>query len=893
MLLPSAPASLRKAMLAEGHKLQSLKNPCLAAVLAVQDDEGSSILLTEDVRGGSLADRIHAGLTPVDASEAVAILRPLLTGLAALHGAGVTHGALRPEHMRYRDDGLLHPVLTGYFATPPMKVGESDESMQTMAFARISQSKISGYLSPEQLGSDPCRSPASDVFSMGTVAWELLAGVNPFASVSHDDLAHKITTGARLGLRDVVLDVPSSMIALIERAMATDPGARFRDARELLAALDEVALTGAELGGAESDFAKRWRSRAGGTPPRAPQRGRRQTSPNALRTADPDIPRRGPDLPFIVAPEEDEPTSPTQMDAFAEQGEWAREELDDEDPSTAETGGALPRLATGEAPWDVAGDPWSWPAVDPQTDEAMQAAFAPPAPKSASPAPMPAERRAPGPTLISPDPPTDDSQTWPAVDEATEESVELAFKPASIPKDDTDADVEPTWDWSGSKADALLQALDAPTEHVEPSGTHAAISRPREPTPGEPPEHRPHPPAVAGRPELTEDAPVETATESSPDEVVSMRIRGVAAAAAPSSGGGGFFSIDNKFLRVLGGAVVLLVPISWRLLNMYFDATDVIDEPTVFQLEDPEPVVQAAAEAQQVVPIRKKVDVDYELVDIQPEPGFLVGSLQTEPGRDGDEARLDAHLSPFRIGRYEVSQGTWKRVMGTNPVEDEVDSWQGRESMRVRCSTFGVADELPVTCVSWFEAVRFANRMSNLNGLKPVYEIRGADVRWLPEANGYRLPTETEWEVAARAGGSKRFGSTDKPAELCASVVGATRWTLATYVHIKVEDPLPCEVDPGSLPVGSKQPNAFGLHDALGNVSEWVFDIYDPRGVQDTNPNRPRRAMPRPGGIQRVVRGGSWASGAADLRAAARTPGVAGDRSYLVGLRLARSGVGN
>jgi formylglycine-generating enzyme required for sulfatase activity len=126
---------------------------------------------------------------------------------------------------------------------------------------------------------------------------------------------------------------------------------------------------------------------------------------------------------------------------------------------------------------------------------------------------------------------------------------------------------------------------------------------------------------------------------------------------------------------------------------------------------------------------------------------------------------------------------------------------------------------LPVESVSWWDAVRFCNALSERTGRTPAYAIRGEDVEWDTGAEGYRLPTEAEWEHACRAGTTgPRYGPLDD--------IAWHRGNSGERIH----------------EVNGKQPNAWGLHDMLGNVWEWCWDLYDPTVY----------------GTYRVLRGGGW-----------------------------------
>ena len=182
---------------------------------------------------------------------------------------------------------------------------------------------------------------------------------------------------------------------------------------------------------------------------------------------------------------------------------------------------------------------------------------------------------------------------------------------------------------------------------------------------------------------------------------------------------------------------------------------------------------------------------------------------------------------PFYIGKYEVTQAEWKRVMGTNP-----SVYQGS---RVR----GDASRHPVDNVTWADAQAFVRR---LNALEP-----GAR---------YRLPTEFEWEYAARAG-----------------VTGEPSWDDIRANAWQADADLG-----GTHPVGTKPANAWGLHDTLGNVWEWVADYYNERLFADS--------VPPASGKTHVLKGGSFIS---DVKNATWSTHAGGPGSgFDVGLRVVR-----
>ncbi len=177
-------------------------------------------------------------------------------------------------------------------------------------------------------------------------------------------------------------------------------------------------------------------------------------------------------------------------------------------------------------------------------------------------------------------------------------------------------------------------------------------------------------------------------------------------------------------------------------------------------------------------------------------------------------------------------------------------------------------DNLPVERVSWYDAVEFCNRLSRKEGLTPEYTISGKDVTWNRSADGYRLPTEVEWEYAARGGNKSRgyrFSGSDDPKEVA--------WYSANSGE-------------KTHPVGQKKPNELGIYDMSGNVWEWVWDWYDSDHYSSSPASDP--TGPYTGSL-RVLRGGSWRSDARDLRSANRSSGGPSVSLINLGFRIVRT----
>lgn len=272
----------------------------------------------------------------------------------------------------------------------------------------------------------------------------------------------------------------------------------------------------------------------------------------------------------------------------------------------------------------------------------------------------------------------------------------------------------------------------------------------------------------------------------------------------------------------------------------------------------------------------------YALVDIAP-GRFFLGSDASERGRGADETLHPVNLSQgIAMGAAEVSQGLYEELMGTNPAREEAQSGQGGA-----CSKWGVEPDLPVFCVTWTEALRFANALSEKHGLEPAYAFDGEQVRWNREATGYRLPTEAEWEYAARAGTTATWGDHSESKRVCRTANVSNGSTRLRYRAWLTWPTFRCDDHFVALaPVGALGPNAWGLHDMVGNVAEWVWDEYAPyapNGIT-SDPSGPLHTTGR-----HVVRGGSWDTTPDATRIAHRNALDRESRQMRVGFRVVRN----
>jgi formylglycine-generating enzyme required for sulfatase activity len=237
---------------------------------------------------------------------------------------------------------------------------------------------------------------------------------------------------------------------------------------------------------------------------------------------------------------------------------------------------------------------------------------------------------------------------------------------------------------------------------------------------------------------------------------------------------------------------------------------------------------------------------------------FMMGSPASEVSRDSDEVQHQVTVSNFFMGKYEVTQKEWVALMGTNPSDFK-------------------GDNLPVENVSWYDAVEYCNARSRKEGLTPAYTISGSGnnrtVTWNRNANGYRLPTEAEWEYACRVGTTTPFYTGNNITTNQANYDGDypyNRNAKGTYRG-------------KTTAVGSFAANAWGLYDLHGNVWEWCWDWYG--GYSSNAQTDPVGAS---SGAYRVLRGGSWDGYGQVLRSAFRDYGTPSGRDNYLGFRLAR-----
>jgi formylglycine-generating enzyme required for sulfatase activity len=332
---------------------------------------------------------------------------------------------------------------------------------------------------------------------------------------------------------------------------------------------------------------------------------------------------------------------------------------------------------------------------------------------------------------------------------------------------------------------------------------------------------------------------------------------------------------------LVNGKLIGETPTELKLKSVKQEITITRDGYVPFdQTVEPDPDIRKTVNAKLITkmgalindaPKRLQTSDGQSLVLIQ--PGTLkMGAPRSEAGQRANEVIREVQISRhFYIGEKEVTSGqfaAYRRALGNQTV--------------------AVPPNEPATNVSWEDAARYANWLSEAENLRPVYEITGQGVRGFDiDANGYRLPTEAEWAWVARHEGGGATNPLKFPwGQVMPVPEGAGNYADESAMG-RVESYIPLYNDarPKLAPVASFSPTSLGLYDLGGNVSEWIHDHYELTPPGTAGIERDRVGPPR--GRQHVVRGSSWRSATlTELRYTYREAG-SGPRDD-VGFRLAR-----
>jgi formylglycine-generating enzyme required for sulfatase activity len=242
---------------------------------------------------------------------------------------------------------------------------------------------------------------------------------------------------------------------------------------------------------------------------------------------------------------------------------------------------------------------------------------------------------------------------------------------------------------------------------------------------------------------------------------------------------------------------------------------------------------------------------------------FIMGSPPSENGRDSDETPKKVEVRDFYIGAGEITVGDFKEFVkstnyktaaerkGYSIIYKFPNEAERREGINWRNSVFSQEDNQPAVHISWFDAVEYCNWRSKQEGFTPVYTVTNGRVTISQSADGYRLPTEAEWEYACRAGTTTAYNTGTTIDNRMANFVSALQLKMT--------------------PSGRYYPNDWGLYDMHGNILEWCQDYYD----GNTN--------------ARSVRSSYWLSEEIRTRSAYRLAARPEDSFVMIGFRLART----
>ena len=247
---------------------------------------------------------------------------------------------------------------------------------------------------------------------------------------------------------------------------------------------------------------------------------------------------------------------------------------------------------------------------------------------------------------------------------------------------------------------------------------------------------------------------------------------------------------------------------------------------------------------------------------------FLMGSPESENWRIEDETQHEVTVSSFYMDPYETTQAEYEHRMGENP------------------SAFS-GQALPVDSITWLDAILFANAKSKEAGLVPAYIVAVSSVIWDRSANGYRLPTEAEWEYACRAGTVTPFNTEHSLDAGDANFYGHYPYEIEeNYFNDSVLEARPGQYRQTTVAVGSFYESKWGLYDMHGNVNEWCWDYYGDYDLRNTiDP------VGAASGTRHVYRGGGWNDFGKNMRSAYRGAGQSDLKAANLGVRLVRNAV--
>jgi formylglycine-generating enzyme required for sulfatase activity/serine/threonine protein kinase len=407
-----------------------------------------------------------------------------------------------------------------------------------------------------------------------------------------------------------------------------------------------------------------------------------------------------------------------------------------------------------------------------------------------------------------------------------ERVVEIKSEPAS------EETVEPEFSFIEEVTEPIFDIIDEPRKKTfEPSQEQP------EPEPEPIPEEAGKPLAVAPAPEPKPEAekpkiaelPAQPIASTSPKAAQAPRAKPVYNVPEPERKDLSGMQKSFRVLMALSLLIVAYIAVQHFLLK----------ERPDFSIPEPEIDTEAILQPE----LTENMPIEMVLV---PADTLVMGSIHPE-AKDDEFPLLTVPLRSFMISATEITQKEWSMVFAANP------------------SLFR-GEYFPVENVSFYDVIEYCNAKSLKDGLTPAYDYYGTEIICDFDANGYRLPTEAEWELAAKAGVGNsflRFSGSDKPDEVA--------W-FAENSNARTH------------PVGSKKPNAIGIHDMSGNIYEWVWNWYTPYSHRISNLYSGPES-----GTDKVIRGGSWYHNEALMRNTARNYAKPFVKNGYIGFRVVRS----